>query len=374
MVSEYKKGIVFLPYKSHQEYAIYSLAKKLRVTVMLPPEKTLSANSKINKVDIEYKQFGANFLKKIFKTEARTLKFVKNLTKKLNGLEIKILITYELYHWYTFQCIKYKKQNPEIKLFITSEMQRWPKNPVANILKRILLSFLKLQIKYINGIIVYTNAGYKFTKNIFPNANVILLPTPIDTVSFKPDENRTFLKNGELSLLMNARFSPYKRYDDLFNAVSILKKEGKKIKLTCISRYEHDKKSITDLIKEKRLEENINVINSVNSKKEMADLYKLYDVLVLPSRNEAIGLVVPEAMACGTPTITSDTVGANVYVKNKETGLIFKTRNVNELVECIRSCFNSDILEKYSKSGIKHINDNFTLKNYADKFSEEISK
>lgn len=370
----FKKRIVFLPYKLHQRHNIEFLAKQLPVTVMLPPEKSLSKNSKIQGVNIEYKQFGANILKKIIKTEIRTLKYVKNLFKKLNKLEIDTLIVYEFYHWYTFQCIKYKKENKEIKLFITSEMQRWPKNHVAKIFKKILLFYLNLNIKNIDGIFVYTDAAFKFTQKTFPKANTILLPTPIDTEIFKATQEKEFFKNEELHLLINARFSPYKRYEDLFDAISILKNENRKIKLTCISRYDHDKKSITKLIKEKDLEENISIIDSVDSKEKMALLYQKYDALVLPSRNEAIGLVVPEAMACGIPTITSDTVGANVYVKNKETGLIFETGNINDLAGCIRSCFNSEILKKYSKNSIEHINTNFTLKNYSERFKEIIYK
>lgn len=45
-------------------------------------------------------------------------------------------------------------------------------------------------------------------------------------------------------------------------------------------------------------------------KTELADYYKAADVFVLPSREDIWGLVVNEAMACGTPVISTDKCGA----------------------------------------------------------------
>ena len=42
----------------------------------------------------------------------------------------------------------------------------------------------------------------------------------------------------------------------------------------------------------------------------MIDYYKAADVFVLPSREDIWGLVVNEAMACGTPVISTDKCGA----------------------------------------------------------------
>ena len=70
---------------------------------------------------------------------------------------------------------------------------------------------------------------------------------------------------------------------------------------------------------------------------EMLALYRAHDVLSLPSYIEAIGLVVLEAMSFGRPAFTSDTVGANVYVKDGVTGFIFTTGDINSLAEKLRN-------------------------------------
>lgn len=368
-----KKRIVFIPYKLHLQNLLVVLAKQVPVTVILPPEKSLTNESPMQGVRIVYQEFGANFIKKFFRSEIRTLKYVKGLSEIFNKIDFSTLVTFEFYHWYTLQCISYKKNNPDIKLFVVSETKLWPKNIVANALKRLLFFYFKLNIKHIDGMFVYTETAYNFIKKYIPEAKITLLPTPIDVKLFKPVSERRFFQDGELKLLMNARFSPYKRYDDLFDAVAILINDGKKIKVTCISRYEHDREKITSLVIKKGLQGNVNIIDSL-PKTEMPELYRTHDILVLPSYNEAIGLVVPEAMACGTPTITSDTVGANVYVKNGETGLIFKTGDVSELTKSIRSFFDIKTLETYGRNAADYIHTKFTPETTAEIFKKEVLK
>jgi glycosyltransferase involved in cell wall biosynthesis len=59
------------------------------------------------------------------------------------------------------------------------------------------------------------------------------------------------------------------------------------------------------------------------SEKEMLDnLYKSADFLVVPSRNEAYGLVYPEANSYGVPAIGSDTGGVPTIIKTGVNGMI----------------------------------------------------
>jgi len=53
-------------------------------------------------------------------------------------------------------------------------------------------------------------------------------------------------------------------------------------------------------------------------------------VLVLPSKSEAWGLVVNEAMICGLPVIVSDHCGSAKDLV-KENGIIFKSENLESL-------------------------------------------
>lgn len=71
----------------------------------------------------------------------------------------------------------------------------------------------------------------------------------------------------------------------------------------------------------------------------MPVIYRLADVYVLPSQGpgETWGLAVNEAMACGKAVLVSDKVGCAVdLVKDGENGYIFKSNDINDLVEKIK--------------------------------------
>src|SRR6185295_15467909 len=58
------------------------------------------------------------------------------------------------------------------------------------------------------------------------------------------------------------------------------------------------------------------------SQAELAARFRTADCLVLPSRNESFGMVVPEALAAGLPVLVSDRVGARDLVVEGRTGWI----------------------------------------------------
>jgi glycosyltransferase involved in cell wall biosynthesis len=55
---------------------------------------------------------------------------------------------------------------------------------------------------------------------------------------------------------------------------------------------------------------------------ELAARFRLADCLVLPSRNESFGMVVPEALAAGLPVLISERVGAKDLITEGRTGWI----------------------------------------------------
>ena len=71
---------------------------------------------------------------------------------------------------------------------------------------------------------------------------------------------------------------------------------------------------------------------------ELPAIFALSTVFVLPSRHEAWGLIVNEAMACGMPVIVSDEVGCAVdLVQSGANGYIFPVRDVAALTEALEA-------------------------------------
>ena len=72
--------------------------------------------------------------------------------------------------------------------------------------------------------------------------------------------------------------------------------------------------------------------------RELADELRGADCLVLPSRNDSFGMVVPEALACGVPVLVSDMVGAKELVDPGRNGWIVSAGDAGALAERMAWC------------------------------------
>ncbi len=70
---------------------------------------------------------------------------------------------------------------------------------------------------------------------------------------------------------------------------------------------------------------------------ELFDLFCQVDCLLLPSRYDAFGMVVAEAMACGTPAIVSHNTGAKVMVEAVPGAGWVVDCTVDSLLKCLRA-------------------------------------
>lgn len=298
---------------------------------------------------------------------------IKNFSRLVTEKDLKAMILFDFYHWYSLQAINYCKKNPEVKVFIYSETKKWPTNWLTRKVMRVFVNIVKRNAEHIGGVIVYTEAGRQWWKENIPEVRVSVLPVPIDVKKFRPIENKLWLPNGTLRILMNARYSAFKRHEDLLKATEELLRQGRQVKVTFIGRDDGGRNKVERLVEHYGLKDVVRFLDPLPAE-EMPDLCHNHDVLVLPSYNEAIGMVVPEAMACGLPTITSDTVGANVYVEDGLTGWIFETGNVTKLVEAMDKCFDEATLMKQSKYARDTITSQFTPQQIADQFLDFVEQ
>ena len=95
--------------------------------------------------------------------------------------------------------------------------------------------------------------------------------------------------------------------------------------------------------------------------------YKIFDVFILPSRNEGFGLVAVEAMMMGVTTIRSNVSGAYDMIQDKKTGYIFESENDIQLTDIIVRVLNSDDETKHiAKRGKEFVINNFTEERMVD--------
>lgn len=102
------------------------------------------------------------------------------------------------------------------------------------------------------------------------------------------------------------------------------------------------------------------------SENKLIEIYKVADILVLPSHFEPWGLVINEAMAAGLPVIVSDNVGCiDDLVFHKQSGIIFKNENIEELKAALEFMIKFPIERKKMGEYANSLIASWTLENEA---------
>ena len=169
-----------------------------------------------------------------------------------------------------------------------------------------------------------------------------------DYVTFGLVANSSFNKGGEFSLFA---FAKLKKYGYNFKVKFVAKRPQKAFIPKCLI-------SILGLK---------NYVEIVPRYKNMNEFYKTIDCMLLPSQNEAFGLVVTEAMTYGIPSIVSDTTGVAEIIDGTN-GLKFErnTKDYSEKLKQFIELYQNDF-EGYKNLSKRAFDTSkkFTWKNFA---------
>ena len=167
----------------------------------------------------------------------------------------------------------------------------------------------------------FVSRNHRKPLSFLPHSFVIYNGIPVETFEFnhRPKDYLTFL----------GRITPTK---GVMEATQVAKLAGKKLIIAAkvdIVDKEYYEKEVKPLIDGKQ----IVYVGEVN-KKQKVKLLKDALCLVFPVQwNEPFGIVMIEAMACGTPIIAFDKGSVPEVIKNGETGFIVNT--VSEMADAI---------------------------------------
>ena len=141
--------------------------------------------------------------------------------------------------------------------------------------------------------------------------------------------------------------TPRKNVDGLVKAFYKLKKKYKLANLKLLKagnpQFQKDRKRLLNLIKRLGLQEEIIFLDYV-SEEDLPGLYNIAELFVFPSFYEGFGLPALEAMACGTPVITSNTSSLPEVVG--DAGVMVDPKNVSDLAEAMHKVLRNEELRK----------------------------
>lgn len=149
----------------------------------------------------------------------------------------------------------------------------------------------------------------------------------VDVTSLRDDWNA---RERDLVILFVGKLIPEKGIDDLLTAYASIQPQGG-FRMVVIGSGVLEESLVT---RASEFDPSILFVGFKNQS-ELPIFYAAADVLVLPSVSETWGLVVNEAMACGTPAIVSDACGCAPDLIDEGTGFSFPVGNISALAECL---------------------------------------
>jgi len=150
----------------------------------------------------------------------------------------------------------------------------------------------------------------------------------------------------------------FKGVDCLIDALKLTKES--KIKALIVGsgnlKVQYQKK-----VKEMGLEDQIKFAGHVFNE-DLPQHYNLADVVVLPSinKNEAFGIVLIEALACGKPIMASNLRGVRCVVENNHNGLLLEPNDPQDIAEKIVFLYKDKEKQKqFSDHALKCVNEKY---------------
>ena len=99
------------------------------------------------------------------------------------------------------------------------------------------------------------------------------------------------------------------------------------------------------------------------------------DVLLQPSRYEALPRTILEAMALKTPIVASDVDGIPELVEDNTSAILFSLSNIDKMIKGIHTIFyNDSFRNQITEKAYKRYWDNFSREKHIQKYSEFINK
>ncbi len=190
-----------------------------------------------------------------------------------------------------------------------------------------------------------------------------VLPNGVDVKRyeshFKFDRRPLSQHEEHPTVLYVGRLSSHKGIDTLITAAPLVLEKIPEAKFVAAGPDGGALASSKLKVKSENLEERFTFAGEV-SEEEKISLMQKADVFVLPSRSEAFGITVVEAMAAGCPVVVSDIPALTEIVSDGQTGLVFPVDDEKSLADkIIRLLSDQNLNQKLSKNAKEKVQERY---------------
>ncbi len=194
----------------------------------------------------------------------------------------------------------------------------------------------------------------------YPEENIEIIPPAVDHNLYYPNRSKECLLKYNIGdddkvILYVGAEEPRKNIQFLINSFSKLKNKISHVKLLKVGtpNYLFVRKKLLKQIEALNLQSDI-IFTGYVSETELAEIYNAVDLFVFPSLYEGFGIPPLEAMACGTPVITSNTSSLPEVVG--DAAIIADPYDVNKFAEeMYELLINESLKEEMIKKGTEKV-------------------
>jgi glycosyltransferase involved in cell wall biosynthesis len=235
-----------------------------------------------------------------------------------------------------------------------------------------------------NTDIITTNSTYTKSRVLQINDSVSnkihVIPMGVDTEKFNISNRNPLETNldAECIILTAGRLVSIKGINYLIQSMPQILERFPKAKLV-ICGDGPEKRNLQKLAEDLNISEHI-LFTGYISHDEMIQYYRSADVFILPSieiggYKEGLGVVIIEAMACGTPVIGTNIGGITDIIKDDYNGLLIAERSPDDIAKkAVKILTNKEYAEQLKQNALATVNSKYSWSRVVEAFSQIYSQ
>ena len=155
----------------------------------------------------------------------------------------------------------------------------------------------------------------------------------------------------------NIRYS-FITYLLLFNVLKQLVRDYPRIRLLVVGSGKKEIE-LKDWVRRHELDNQIVFLGTIPN---LASLFRVLDISILPSTQEGLGFAILEAQAYGVPVVATCVGGISEIIKDRQTGILVEPGNTQQLYKGIKLILdNVSLRETIINNARQQIRDRFNL-------------
>lgn len=121
--------------------------------------------------------------------------------------------------------------------------------------------------------------------------------------------------------------------------------------------------ALKEKIKALGLEKNVKLLGS---RADIHDIVSAADVFCLPSRWEGLSIALLEAIGLGQMIVVSDIGSFSSIIKDRVSGLLFKSENSNDLAQALKTVYQNEELVRVCRRNVSQLASRFSIEKNVD--------